>query len=154
MPEQALDVAITNGLLPRDLPFAKQRALAALEQPWSRDDAAAGIRQHLQAAYAKDGGIDEPTRQRLETAIATVTDIWRRNNWPERKLGWNAYPDLATHYGCFRCHDGQHRSPAGRAVFGRRATPMVSRFAMARATAVTLCSAKTKRIRRYSMRSG
>ena len=86
-------------------------------------DAADGIRQHLQQAYAADGGIDEATRARLEVAIAEVTDIWLRNVWPERKLGWNAYPDLATHYGCFRCHDGQHRSPGGRVVFGPSLQP-------------------------------
>jgi hypothetical protein len=41
-----------------------------------------------------------------------------RNVWPERKLGWGAYPDLATHAGCFRCHTGQHTSDKGRTVFG------------------------------------
>ncbi|MBX3464216.1 MAG: NapC/NirT family cytochrome c [Planctomycetes bacterium] len=123
LPGDALDVSIAHGLLPRELPFFKQRALAALEADWTRANAADGIRQHLQAAYAKDGGIDELRRRKLEGAIEEVVRIWQRNVWPERKLGWNAYPDLATHFGCFRCHDGQHRSPQGRAVFGPTLMP-------------------------------
>lgn len=118
LPGDALDVALSSGVLPRDLPFLKQRALAALEAPWTRYNAADGIRQHLQAAYAKDGALTEPTRVRLEAIAKSVAAIWLRNVWPERKLGWNAYPDLATHQGCFRCHDGQHQSAEGRTVFG------------------------------------
>ncbi|MBL9078493.1 MAG: NapC/NirT family cytochrome c [Planctomycetes bacterium] len=123
LPGDALDVAFANGLLPRDLPFLKQRALAALEAEWTRDNAAEGIRQQLQTAYAQDGGIDELRRRKLEAAIPQVVDIWLRNLWPERKLGWNAYPDLATHFGCFRCHDGQHATPAGRVIFGPKRLP-------------------------------
>lgn len=123
LPGDALDVGFTNGLLPRDLPFFKQRALAALEAPWTRENAAEGIRKHLQEAYAKDGGIDELKRRKLEPAIEEITRIWTRNVWPERKLLWNSYPDLATHAGCFRCHDGQHSSPDGRTVFGPRRSP-------------------------------
>lgn len=118
LPADALDTAFANGLLPRDLPFFKRRALAALETEWTRENAADGIRRQLQAAYAEDGGIDAARQQRLEAAIPEVTAIWQRNVWPERKLGWGSYPDLATHAGCFRCHDGQHRSPGGRSVFG------------------------------------
>ena len=123
LPGDALDVAFANGLLPRDLPFLKRHAMAALEAEWTRENAPEGIRQHLQAAYAEDGGIDELRRRKLEGAIEQVTDIWMRNIWPERKLGWNAYPDLATHFGCFRCHDGQHVSASGRTVFGPRLMP-------------------------------
>lgn len=116
--EDALDEAFANGLLSRKLPFARKRLLDALQQPWTRDDAADGIRKHLQAAYAKDGGIDEQTRERLEQAVELGVAVWMRNNWPDRKLGWNSYPDLATHFGCFRCHDGQHKTADGRAIFG------------------------------------
>lgn len=123
LPGEALDVAFANGLLPRDLRFLRQRAMAALEATWTRDNAADGIRQQLQAAYAADGGIDAGNRERIEAAAATIAGIWLRNNWPERKLGWNSYPDLATHAGCFRCHDGQHRTAAGRAVFGPTLMP-------------------------------
>ena len=118
LPGDALDIALANGQISRDLPFAKQRALAALEGSWTRDNASDGIRQSLQAAYAKDGGINEATRAQLESTIPVVVDIWLRNNWPDRKLVWNTYPDMSTHYGCFRCHDGRLRSTGGRTVFG------------------------------------
>jgi hypothetical protein len=117
LPGDALDGAFAAGLLPRDLPFFKQRALAALEAEWTRDNATDGIRDHLRQAYAKEAGSGD-ARTKLDAAAAEVAKIWMRNVWPERKLGWNAYPDLATHVGCFRCHDGQHKTPQGRAIFG------------------------------------
>ncbi|MBK8099019.1 MAG: NapC/NirT family cytochrome c [Planctomycetes bacterium] len=118
LPEQALDDALAAGLIPRDLPAVKRHALEALKGTWTRDNARDQIRQHLQKAYASRGQLDETTRQKLEQACEQVAAIWLRNNWPDRKLGWNSYPDLAGHFGCFRCHDGEHRSPAGRVVFG------------------------------------
>ncbi|MCA8949613.1 MAG: NapC/NirT family cytochrome c [Planctomycetes bacterium] len=118
LPSDALDVAFSNALLPRDLPSFKRHALEALEGDWTRESAADGIRQQLQAAYAKTSGIDEARRQKLEAASAVVADIWLRNVWPERKLDWGTYPDLASHVGCFRCHDGKHADANGRTVFG------------------------------------
>ena len=119
LPGDALDVAFSNGMLPRDLPFLKQRAMAALQATWTRENASEGIRTHLQAAYAKNGGIDAMTQPKLEAAAKEIAAIWLRNVWPERKLGWNSYPDLAGHFGCFRCHDGQHRTADGQGtIFG------------------------------------
>lgn len=119
-PSDALDVAFANGLLPRDLPFVKQRALAALEAPWTRDTAETGIRQHLRGAYEKDGALDDARQARVDHVAAELARIWLRNVWPERKLGWNSYPDLATHAGCFRCHDGRHATADGHTIFGPR----------------------------------
>ena len=75
------------------------------------------------SATTKDGGINETTRARLESTVPVVVDIWLRNNWPDRKLVWNTYPDMSTHYGCFRCHDGRLRSTGGRTVFGPTQNP-------------------------------
>lgn len=118
LPGDALDVAFANGLLPRDLPFFKERALAALMGDWTRENANESIARHLQESYAKETAGNELNRQKLELAIPKVAEIWMRNNWPERKLVWNSYPDLSGHVGCFRCHDGQHTSNKGRTVFG------------------------------------
>ncbi len=117
-PGEALDIAFANALLPRDLPFLKQRAQAALEAPWTRANATDGIKGHLRDAFAKDGAPAADVQERVDAAAAEVARIWQRNVWPDRKLGWGAYPDLATHGGCFRCHDGQHRAGDGHAIFG------------------------------------
>ncbi|MBL8736795.1 MAG: NapC/NirT family cytochrome c [Planctomycetes bacterium] len=123
LPGDALDTAFAHGMLPRDIPFLKQRAMAALQASWTRDEAVGGIRNHLLQAYAAAGGIDAVLQPRLEQVAKDLGEIWLRNNWPERKLGWNSYPDLATHAGCFRCHDGEHATPDGKGVvFGPRLT--------------------------------
>lgn len=116
LPGDALDVAFANAMLPRDIPFLKQRAMAALQAVWTRDEAPEGIRKHLMQAYAGQGGIDAQLQPRLEQVAKELAAIWLRNNWPERKLGWNSYPDLATHVGCFRCHDGEHATADGKGV--------------------------------------
>lgn len=121
-PGEALDEALAAGVIPRDLPFAKRNAMLALNGEWTRDNAADGIRQHLQKAYAETGSLDEPTRQKLERTIDAVTEIWMRNVFPDRGLDWNTYPNLSGHVGCFRCHDGQHVNRDGLAIFGPRAT--------------------------------
>jgi hypothetical protein len=118
LPDQALDAAFAAGLLPRDLPSFKKHALDALLGEWTRDGAADGIRKSLQAAYAANGQLDATTMRKLESAIEHVVAIWRRNVYPDRKLTWNSCPDLATHFGCFRCHDGRHATADGRVVFG------------------------------------
>ncbi|MCA8941597.1 MAG: NapC/NirT family cytochrome c [Planctomycetes bacterium] len=115
-PEDAVDEAIAVGLISRRLPAIKRLALEALRTEWTRDGAADGIRQQLQSHYASNGSLDESTRQLLEGATEQIAAIWQRNVYPERKVGWNAYPALDTHFGCFRCHDDQHRDRAGRVV--------------------------------------
>ncbi len=118
MPDQALDEAIAAGLISRELPFVKRFAMEALNTDWTRQGAADGIRQHLQQAYARSGLLNEQNRQRLEQAIDQVTRIWTRNVYPDLNLRWGTYQDLAGHAGCFRCHDGKHRTADGRVLFG------------------------------------
>jgi hypothetical protein len=44
--------------------------------------------------------------------------LYRRNNYPELRIGWGTYRsrighkregDTADEVGCFRCHDGEHQ---------------------------------------------
>ncbi len=116
LPAEALDRDIANGLVPRDLPFMKKHAMAALHGNYTREGARDGIRQHLQKAYAENGGLSEEERQRLEAVSDRLAEVWLRNVYPERKVGWGSYPSLSTHDGCFRCHDNKHRSESGRVI--------------------------------------
>jgi hypothetical protein len=69
----------------------------------------------MQKAYAKL--VSDPTLAReVDSAIERLTALWLRNVYPERKLSWGAYPSLSNHDGCFRCHDGEHKNAAGKAI--------------------------------------
>lgn len=116
MPGEAVDRLIAAGLIPRELPFVKKHAVEALRGDWTREGAADGIRRHMQQAYAQEGRLDERVRQQLEGTVDQLVRVWRRNIYPERKVFWGAYPSRKNHEGCFRCHDGNHRTAAGRAI--------------------------------------
>ena len=48
-----------------------------------------------------------------------MQQIYRDNFFPEMKSSWKAYPDNIGHKdwpGCFRCHDGKHKSSDGKSV--------------------------------------
>lgn len=49
--------------------------------------------------------------------IDVVQQIYSENFFPEMKASWKEYPDHIGHKewpGCFRCHDGQHKTVDGK----------------------------------------
>jgi len=55
----------------------------------------------------------------VDAAGRAVTDAFLRNVSPEMKLTWGTHPNHLGHLdggGCFRCHDGSHTAPDGRAI--------------------------------------
>jgi len=110
-----IDRAIASGLVSRKLPFVRKHAEEALKPSWSREGAGNEIRSAMESAYAKMS-LDAEGKQLLDGAITELTKLWLRNNYPERKLGWGAYPSFKAHFGCFRCHDGKHRDRTGAVI--------------------------------------
>jgi len=52
----------------------------------------------------------------VKAAAAALGDIYCWNVWPQMKITWGSYPPLDGHEqaaGCFRCHDGDHRTEGG-----------------------------------------
>ncbi len=115
-PEDAVDAAIAAGMIDRRLPFVRKHAVEVLRMGHTREGAAAAIRRAMHAAYNADGVLDADTRPALEPAIEALIEIWQRNVYPDRKLFWDSYPDLSAHYGCMRCHEGNHRDAAGAVI--------------------------------------
>jgi hypothetical protein len=121
MPERALDRAMTNGLIPASLPFAKKTALEVLKASYkNRDEAGAKLpadfaewyRKNQPAVYSQRAG-------QVNAAAQEVLAIWNRNIFPEMNVTWGRYPINIGHTdypGCFRCHDGAHAAADGRTV--------------------------------------
>ncbi len=114
--ERAVDTAIAQGHIPRDLPFARREAVAALKTPYGSTDAAMrGIEAALREAYRDRPG--EPAT--LARTIAGVQGLYSQNIFPAMKVGWGTYPNNIGHVasqGCFRCHDDNHKAPDGRTI--------------------------------------
>ena len=115
--ERAVDTAIALGLIPRELPFARREAVAALKASYdSRDAAMAGIDAKLREVYRPRSGDSSAV---LARTIAGVQGLYTRNVFPAMKVGWGTYPSNIGHVafpGCFRCHDENHKASDGAAI--------------------------------------
>jgi nitrate/TMAO reductase-like tetraheme cytochrome c subunit len=104
-PEQAVDDAITNGLISTNLPYIRKRAVDLLNATYaSKEDAFAAI-EKLRREY--------PAGVALDQAIETIERLYTATNFPDMKLNWKTNPNNERHTptaGCFRCHDGNHVS--------------------------------------------
>ena len=116
-PERAVDNAIAAGQLPRELPFARREAVAALKDAYaSQPEALAGIEARLRRYYANQGA---PQDSAVTRTIRGVQEIYERNVFPAMKVGWGTYPNNLGHVsftGCFRCHDDNHKARDGSVV--------------------------------------
>ncbi len=115
--ERAIDGAIALGQIPRDLPFVRREAVAAVKASYASNDAAlSGIDARLRQVYRAEASSPSDT---LALTVAGVQDVYRHNVFPAMKVGWGTYPNHLGHVdtpGCFRCHDDSHKTPEGAAL--------------------------------------
>lgn len=113
-PQRAIDGAIAEGRLSRELPFVRREAVAAASAGYpDRAAALEAIATRLNAFYAtrQDVGA-EP----LARAVSATQEAWSRNVFPDMRVSWGTYPNHRGHVdtpGCFRCHDDSKRTPEG-----------------------------------------
>ena len=116
-PQRAVDDAIAQGRIPRELTFVRREAVAAVQQDYPDKQAALTtianrLREHYRANPSADAAL-------VERAIAGTQDVWVRNVFPAMKVTWGTYPNQIGHTdapGCFRCHDDEHKSKDGRVI--------------------------------------
>ncbi len=109
-PNDAVDRAMAMGAISPSLPWIKSNVVAAMIAPYSTEgEALEKIAAALRNQYPKEASI--------EKVIAATHSIFRTNFFPEMKADWRGYPDHIGHKdwaGCFRCHDGNHKSADGK----------------------------------------
>jgi nitrate/TMAO reductase-like tetraheme cytochrome c subunit len=109
-PNDAVDLAMTLGQIDPAMPWVKSNAVASLIQNYSTtDEAMTKIAGTLRTAYNKSPKVDG--------LVAQVQKIYQQNFFPEMKSDWRSYPNNIGHknwQGCFRCHDGLHKSEDGK----------------------------------------
>ena len=121
MPARALDEAMSEGAVSPELPYVKKQALAALRTPYpDREAAREKIGESLTEFYrTRYPEIFRSRRGQIENAIQETQQIWERNIFPGMRITWGTYPTNIGHDdfpGCFRCHDGNHKSSDGRVI--------------------------------------
>jgi nitrate/TMAO reductase-like tetraheme cytochrome c subunit len=119
--ERAVDRAIASEIIPRDLPYARREAVAALKAEYaSRAVAAGAIARKLGTFYRTQyADVYRRRRQDIDQTIAGTERIYRRNVFPEMRVTWGTYPNNIGHTdfpGCWRCHDDKHTAKDGRTI--------------------------------------
>ena len=116
-PQRAVDAAISQGRIPRELPFARRETIAVLTATYpDREAALAAIDERLNGFYTSRGNVDAPLVRR---AVVAAQEIWSQNVFPAMNVTWGTYPNNIGHVdspGCFRCHDESHTSADGKVI--------------------------------------
>ena len=119
--DKAVDRALAMGIIPRDLPFIKREAAAAIGAAYPTQQVAnETIAQKLREFYRNNyNTVYMGRRPDVERAVAGAQQFYMRNVFPEMNVGWGTYPNNIGHMdfpGCFRCHDENHKSKDGKVI--------------------------------------
>jgi hypothetical protein len=120
-PDRSVDVALEDGSIDPTLPFIKQQAVATLAASYAdREQAMRGIEHRLLGYYQKSyPQIFSGKQQAIKAAITYLQNTYDHYFFPSMKVRWDTYLTNDTHFyfqGCFRCHDGQHKSVDGSVI--------------------------------------
>ena len=109
---RALDEAMADGRIDRDLPFIKKRGLEVLSAKYASLAEAGRAIDELAAAYHRDYPnlfLEKPDE--ITRAFETLRELAQETASPEMQAFPETYPSYLGHTdsaGCFRCHDGGH----------------------------------------------
>ncbi len=120
-PGDAVNDAIASGEIDPDLPWIKQTAVNALLPHYTdTNDAVDSISLAVQSFYnEKYPSVASTSGGEIKKAISSIQTIYRRNFFPYMRVDWRAYNNDIGHEdypGCFRCHDGNHKSSDGQVI--------------------------------------
>ena len=112
---------MSAGQIDASLPFIKQQGVAALVANYgNREQAMQGIDAALRAYYQKSyPQIYATKRPAVGAAVDELRGLYDKSFFPSMKVRWDTYAANDGHFissGCYRCHDGQHKSLDGTAI--------------------------------------
>lgn len=120
-PSREMDESFVSGRIDATLPYIKKVAVDLLTKTYqTEEEAYAAIAKGIPAYYAANYPKLAPQKAAaINQAVEDVKKIYSRNFFPKMKVSWDTYPDNIGHLyfpGCFRCHDGKHKSPDGKVI--------------------------------------
>ena len=121
LPEEAVDTEMTAGRISPSLPFVHKVSIGLLTRKYaSRLEAETEIPENLRAYYRKNYfAIYNSQRSEIEQAAKALVYIYDGNVFPAINVTWGTYANNLGHTdfpGCFRCHDGDHKSKDGQVI--------------------------------------
>ena len=118
-PSQAINGAMSAGLLHTSLPFLHKEGMALIQAAYtSQAEAGKKIPSALDAYYRKQyPAVWSSQHSQVEAAGKELAALYDQNVFPFMKVTWETYPnDIGMTTGCFRCHDGSHVTKTGKAL--------------------------------------
>ncbi len=113
-PNESVDLMMASGRMDTSIPWLKSNVVAILTAKYETDtEAMQKIGDHLRGVYKGHA--------KAEEVVASAQQIYRESFFPTMKADWRAYPDNKGHKewpGCFRCHDGLHKTTDGKRAIG------------------------------------
>jgi hypothetical protein len=117
----AINSAITAGMIPKELPEIKSKAMELMNVKYSTNDSAMmGIENGINSYYSENyNELFTAKPELIQQAISGIQTAYQKNIFPEMNVNWKAYPNNIGHLefnGCFRCHNDKHVTSAGRVI--------------------------------------
>jgi hypothetical protein len=82
----------------------------------ARQKIESGLNDFYQREYPQ---LSKTASGRIASAVKALQEAYSRNVYPEMNITWGTYADNIGHEnfpGCFRCHDDNHKSQAGKTI--------------------------------------
>ncbi len=117
-PAAILNAMLGAGFIDTGLPEIKHVGVQTLEASYaSQEEAAKGIETAIRDFYRKAyPAVAKDKEAAITSAITALQGAYGRNYDPHMKVSWRSFGSNQGHMyspGCFRCHDGKHRSDDG-----------------------------------------
>jgi NapC/NirT cytochrome c family protein len=121
LPDREVDDAMHAGFIDRGLPFIKKVGVETITRPYdTKAQAEAAIPVLVDDFYRKNyPAVAEAKQEAIRGAGKALASAYAANVFPSMKITWGSYPNNIGHMtspGCFRCHDGEHKSADGKLI--------------------------------------
>ena len=120
-PSDLLNRSMAAGYIDASLPDVKSVGVTLLDKKYDSGEAALQQIASGMASYYRDHYPDLAREKKplISAAVSWLQEVYRENSFPYMKVRWDTYADNIGHLdsvGCFRCHDGLHKSSSGEVV--------------------------------------
>lgn len=113
-PEEIMNKLLAVGLVSSKL--TDIRAIGADALAAGYKSGAEADREIEKAVRSGCAGLDQ---QKITQALTAIRRAYHQNFFPKMKVRWDVHPSNIGHWrskGCFRCHDGKHRTSGGEVI--------------------------------------
>ncbi|MBM2814204.1 MAG: Cytochrome c family protein [Ignavibacteria bacterium] len=120
-PNKIVNTYLTQGKIDTTLPYIKNLSVQAVESQVKNkltayNEIKTFIWKFYESNYPK---VFTEKKEGLEKSVNNIHKIYSENYYPEMKVSWRKFSNNIGHLygaGCFRCHDGKHKSPEGKVI--------------------------------------